>query len=295
MILYVDPDDSFREQIATMLTEAGFETATRGSLAGAREALADPATIDCLITEYELPDGSGLELVQRTRETTPDTACLVFTDVPLDDIDTAAFGDLVVEYLSKDDPDPKAGLVDFVENSFVFRSQTAYPLPEDEDARLTALAQYAADPAALGDSFDRLTELATELFGRNAAAVGLVDAHEQRFLSCYGVSFDPIDREDTVCTYAMLDDGVTVIEDVQDDARFSENEGLAAADIRFYASAPLVTPDGQEIGTFCVYDDHPSSFSDRERELLVLLAEEAMEELVLRRRLREGDGGDSDE
>lgn len=147
----------------------------------------------------------------------------------------------------------------------------------------------------LGESLDRLTELATALFDIDAAAVGLIHEHSERFLSCSGISLDPMDREDTVCTYAILDDEVTVIEDLQDDPRFSDNEGLETAGVRFYASAPIGTPDGQAIGTFCVYQDEPRTFSESDREQLSLLADEAMEQLVLRRRLREASEGEADE
>lgn len=139
----------------------------------------------------------------------------------------------------------------------------------------------------MGESIDRLSELATATFDTRSAAVGLVDAHEERFLSCYGASFDPLDREETICTYTILNEGeVTVVEEVSTDPRFSENEGLAAAGIEFYAGAPIVTSDGYAIGVFCLHDAESRSFSTRERELLMLFAEETMEQLELHRRLR---------
>lgn len=295
MILCIDPDDQDRERTDEALTAAGFETRTVASAAAAREALAADPAVDCVVTEQALPDGTGLELVREVRETAPDAACILFTDRPVGQLDTAAFGAIVAEYCSKDHPDAWDELVRIVEHSVAFRSQTAYPLPENETARVAALEQYATDPDALGSSFDRLTEMAAELFDIDAAAVGLVDAHEERFFACHGVSFDPIPREKTVCTYAILDDDVTVIEDVRDDPRFEGNEVLTAADIRFYASAPLLTSDGEAIGAFCLFDDAPRGFSDRDRRLLSMLAREAMDQLDLRRRLRERDGGNDDE
>ena len=290
MLLCVDSDAASRGATAESLRGAGFEVVGVGSVADASEHV--DGDLDTLVTEQALPDGAGLDLVREIRETVPDTPCVLFTGQSIEEIDTEAFDDLVVEYLPKDADDARAELVDLIEHSLSFRSQTAYPLPENEEARLAALERYAVDPDALGESFDRLTELATELFDVNAAAVGLIDAHEQRFLACYGVSFDPIDREDTVCTHTILDQDVTVIEDVQADPRFAENQGLQAANIRFYASTPIVTADGEAIGTFCVYDDSPRPFSDRDRELLSLFGEEAMEQLTIRRRLRDGGGAD---
>lgn len=290
MILCVDPETPQREETEEALRDAGFDTTGVRSVAAARERLDGDAAVEGLVTEQSLPDGTGLELLEYAREYSPDTACVLFTGVPIEAIDTEAFSELVAEYLPKDDPEARSELVSLVEHSLAFRSQTAYPLPEQEDARLAALEQYAADPEALGGSLDRLSELATAMFDVNAAAIGLVDKHEQRFLSCHGVALDSMEREETVCTYAILEDDVTVIEDVGDDPRFAENEGLAAADIRFYASASLVSPEGQPIGTFCVYDDEARTITERDRELLELFADEAMEQLVLRRQRRDTGG-----
>jgi GAF domain-containing protein len=292
MILCVDPDNDAREQTRAALSEAGFDVDGVGTLADARDALEGDNRVDCVVTEYDLPDGTGLAVFDEARDTVPDAACLLFTDTPLADVDSAGFGDLVAEYVGKSDG--RGELTAAVEHALAFRSQTAYPLPENENARLAALEQYAGDPEELDESLDRLTELATELFDLNAAAIGLIDAHHQEFLSCHGVAFDPLDREDTVCTYALLEDGVTVIEDVAADPRFADNDGLVADNIRFYASAPLVTPEGQSIGTFCVYDDDPRGFDDRDRELLALLGDQTMDQLVLRRRLRDARRGESD-
>lgn len=290
MLLFVDPDTAFRGEAADALQHADFDVVEVDDAAAAREHLEAGEPIDCLVTEQRLPDGTGLELVREVRERSPDTACILCTEASLDEVDTGTFGDVVAEYLSKTDAETLDELVEVVQHSVAFRTQTAYPLPESEDARLTALERYAADPEALGDSVDRLTELATELFDVNAAAVGLVDEHEQRFLSCQGIALDPIDREDTVCTYAILEPDVTVVEDTNDDPRFDQNEGLRAAGIRFYASASVRSPEGHPIGTFCIYDDEPGSFSARQRELLELLAAEVGDQLVLRRELREARG-----
>ncbi|MFB6233841.1 MAG: GAF domain-containing protein [Halopenitus sp.] len=293
MILCVDPDPS---DLAATREALGpdFETVGATSLGDARATLSGDVGVDCVVTEYDLPDGTGLELVREVRESFPDAACIVFTDRPIEQIDTAAFGNVVSEYLRKEGAGGHEELRDLVEHSLAFDSQTAYPLPKDEDARLAALERYAADPEALGDLIDRLTEIATELFGVNSAAVGLVDEHHEQFLSCHGASFDPLDRDASICTYTILEDDVTVVEDVQADPRFEENEGLAAANIRFYAGAPIVTPDGHPIGTFCLQHGESRTFSDRDRELLELFAAETMDQLELRRRLREVDGGESD-
>ena len=287
MILCVDPDDADRTATREALADAGFDTLACGSLAAARDAL-DDTGVDCLVTEYDLGDGTGLDLVREVRTVSPDTACVLFTDVPLDEVDTASFGDAVAEYLRKGGDDAHAELAALVDHSLTFLSQTSYPLPADEGARLAALGRYADDPAGLEAALDRLTALAADLFGVESAFVGLVDAHHEEFLSCHGAAFETTPREDTICTYAILDDDVTVIEDVADDPRFGPDAGDSAA-IGFYAGAPLTTTDGQAIGTFCLVDDEPRAFSAAEAEDLRLFAAEAMDQLELRHRLADAE------
>lgn len=286
MILCVDPDADARLATCDAVSAAGFRAHGVESAAAAREHLDDPG-LECVVTEYDIPDATGLELIRETRQCAPDAACVLYTDVPLDDIDTDAFGATIAEYVRKAGPGSIDRLVDIVEHSIAFRTQTAYPLPDDEDARLAALVRYAADPAALSDSLGRLTELAVAQFDVNSAAVGLIEDHEETFLTCYGASFDTLDREESICTYTILDDDVSVIADTTEDPRFSDVEGLRSANVRFYAGAPMTTPDGHPIGVFCIHDDEPRSFPDRDRDLLQLFADEAMEQLELRRRARD--------
>jgi len=287
VILCVDPDEDARETARTALSDGGFGTRGCGSLAEAVAILDDEAVVDCVVTEYDLGDATGLDLIERVRETHPDTACVLFTDTPLDDIDTAAFGGVIAEYLRKGGADARDELVGIVEHSLSFLSQTSYPLPDAEGARLAALERYTAEPAALSASLDRLTELAAATFGVEQSFVGLVDAHHERFLSCHGIDLDTAAREDTACTYAILDEDVTVIEDVQNDPRFDGNSALRAAGVRFYAGAPIVTDDGQAIGSFCLMHDEPRSFDAEAARRLELFAAETMSQLELHRRLGE--------
>lgn len=87
-ILYVDSDDETAGAVADDLREAGHETVTGAeSVEDAVSRLADH-DVDCVVTEYALPDGTGLELVDRVREVAPDTTCLLYTAADVDDIPT---------------------------------------------------------------------------------------------------------------------------------------------------------------------------------------------------------------
>lgn len=294
-VLCVDPDVDEGRATASAIRDADVDAAVCGTLGEAREALDD--TVDGVVTEYDLPDGTGLELVEAARDIVPDVTCVLFTDADFDELETAALGPAVVEYVDRRPPGARDELVDLLTFSIDNRSQTAYPLPPNEEARLDAIEQYVADPDALDTSLSRLTTVAAALFDVEAATVGFIEAHRERFLACHGTDVDSLDREDTVCTYTILDDEVMVIPDTREDPRFDTNDSLVAANIRFYAGAPIQTDDGEAIGAFCLFDSEPRSFGTEDRELLSTLADEVMANLELRQRLRaaraeEHDGDD---
>jgi CheY-like chemotaxis protein len=284
-VVCVDPDADGRAATETALTDAGHDVLADESLAAVDDdALAGA---DCVVTEYALPDASGLDVAARLRETAPDTPCLLFTDETPDDIDTVATETVVVEYLPKSMPDARESLVRLVENVVSQRTQVGYPLPTEEDERLAALAKYDLPGLDTETAFDRLTTLAQRYFDVNVAFVGLVDAHEERFLACAGADWTTLEREDTMCTHTILEDDHMVVEDISTDPRFADSDALAALDIEAYAGVPLRTPDGTAIGAFCLTHDEPRSFSEGDVADLHRFADEAMDQLELRRRLAE--------
>lgn len=142
------------------------------------------------------------------------------------------------------------------------RSHTAYPLPRNEDDRLAALESFALDSEALREALERVTDLPARHFDVQTASVNAIEERTQTFLVCHGADWTETSREDSICTYAIVDDDpVTVIEDTATDPRFEHNETLQELGIQFYAGADL-TVDGLTLGTLCVYDDEPRSFDD---------------------------------
>jgi len=286
-LLYVDPDEQARPEVQTDLEASpllGVDVQTCGSRSAAIEALESTA-VDCVVTEYELPEATGIELVHWLRDERPDVPCILYTDVGPDAIETAIAEDAVVEYLPRDIPDSSRSLARLVRNVIAERSQLAYPVSETEDERLAAIQRYDVADLEATATVDRLTELLASHFDVAVVFVGVVDAHEERFLACKGADWDRLDREDAICSHTLLEDEHLVVEHVQSDARFADIETLEALDIRSYAGVPLTTPEGLPIGAMCLIDDAPRSYSDDDIEDLHRFADELMEQLELRRRL----------
>jgi len=291
-IACVDGDPEARRGTRDALVGGGHDVVSCGTVAEAAD-LVGTGDVDCVVTEYSLPDGTGLDLTGLIRERSPDTPCVLFTDATPDRIDSARHDDVVVEYLPRDTPNARESLGRLVENVVAQRTQVGYPLPPDEDERLAALAQYDRPGLDAAETFDRLTTLARARFGVDVAFVGVVDAHEERFLACAGEDWETLTREDSMCTHTILETDVMVVEDVHADPRFADNERLEELDIEAYAGVPLRTPRGATIGAFCLTHGEPRPFSESELADLRRFADEAMEQLELRRRLDEtGEEGD---
>jgi PAS domain S-box-containing protein len=159
-------------------------------------------------------------------------------------------------------------------------------LPEHEVDRLEALREYRVLDTPPEDEFDGLARLAAQICGTPIALVSLVDAHRQWFKARVGMAVTETPREVAFCAHAILDRGLFVINDAQADARFAQNPLVTEEHIRFYAGAPLVTPDGHSVGALCVMDRLPRELDTHQRDALRILGGEVIARFELRRALR---------
>ncbi|UPW02329.1 GAF domain-containing protein [Halorussus gelatinilyticus] len=135
---------------------------------------------------------------------------------------------------------------------------------------------------------ERITDLAARHLDVPKASINLIKEHSQEFLVCHGADWTPTHREDSICTYAIVEDGpVAVVEDVKEDPRFADNESIDDLGIRSYVGADLTTAEGLPIGTLCAYDEKPRTFSADDREFLATLADVAMTVLGLHHEVTE--------
>jgi diguanylate cyclase (GGDEF)-like protein len=163
---------------------------------------------------------------------------------------------------------------------------SSFPIPADEENRLRELERLGVLGSASDRHMDRLVELASLTFSVPMAAISLVTADRQWFLSQKGLNVKETPRGVAFCAHAIMTDGVMVVPNALEDERFCANPLVTAEpQIRFYAGAPLRSASGHNLGTLCVIDRQPKQPNPAQLRQLELLSQLVMRELELRRQI----------
>ena len=158
------------------------------------------------------------------------------------------------------------------------------PVADNEIERLKALYDYDLLDTEAEEDLDGLTKLAAFVCGTPISLISLIDKDRQWFKSDYGLGAEETARDIAFCHHAIMDTKVFEVEDAMADERFKNNPLVQGSpDIRFYAGAPLTTPDGFNIGTLCVIDKKTSKLSKEQTDALEVIAAEVMSRLESRR------------
>ncbi|MDB6059798.1 MAG: hypothetical protein JWO95_3642 [Verrucomicrobiales bacterium] len=162
------------------------------------------------------------------------------------------------------------------------------PIPPDEKQRLEVLWQYQVLDTLPEQAYDDLTDLAATICEAPIALITFVDEGRQWFKAKIGVSLTEMSRNISFCGHTILEHGPLIVRDATADIRFADNPlVLCKPNIRFYAGVPLVSREGQALGTICVLDQVPRDLIETQRHALQVLARFVMLQLEQRRQARE--------
>lgn len=156
----------------------------------------------------------------------------------------------------------------------------------NDEERLRLLIKSKLLDSAPEEAFDRFTQLAVALLDVPVSTVTLVDRDRQYFKSYYGIPEPWASRRQTPLSYSLCQYVVTsgqplIVEDARKVAVLKENRSVTELDVIAYLGFPLVVAD-QALGSFCVIDTKPHTWSEREIKIVQKLASFVDEELILR-------------
>src|SRR3954462_11152416 len=146
-------------------------------------------------------------------------------------------------------------------------------IPLNETKRLNVLWQYDVLDTVPEEVFDDLTELAARICEAPIALITLVDEKRQWFKSKVGVTIRETSRDISFCAHAINQEDLFIVPDATLDPRFADSPLVVSEPkIRFYAGAPLITPDGYALGTLCVIHKVPRELRSEQKQALRILA-----------------------
>ncbi|ESQ07601.1 putative serine/threonine protein phosphatase [Streptomyces sp. PVA_94-07] len=176
--------------------------------------------------------------------------------------------------------------------------ETEFP----EGARADGLPAALSDPARLAavratglldtgpePVFEDLATLAARITGAGRAFVTLVDEERSYWKSCVGVDVTggretPV--RESFCYFLVGFAGDPfMVEDAAHDPRTRDHPGIGPMKIGAWAGYPLLGPDGEVLGSFCVVDEAPRAWTTADRATLATLSRSASAEIHLRQSL----------
>ena len=163
------------------------------------------------------------------------------------------------------------------------------PIAEREAERLARLDRYHILDTLPEQTYDDLIKIASGICGAPISLVSLIDRDRQWFKANVGLDAAETPRDFAFCAHAIsMPEEMLIVPDAQQDPRFRDNP-LVTGDphIRFYAGAPLVTPDGHAIGTLCVMDRVPRTLQPFQIDAIKGLSRQVVALLELRRAYRD--------
>jgi len=133
---------------------------------------------------------------------------------------------------------------------------------EIELRRLAVLKSYRIVGSGRNAAYERIVSLASRIFKAPISYISIIDLEKGHILASRGLGAmakNEHERESSICARTVISkEDHLVVPDLTKDDEFKDHENVVGLpNLRFYAAAPLVCPEGYRLGTICVLDTEP--------------------------------------
>lgn len=154
------------------------------------------------------------------------------------------------------------------------------PIPDNEAERIAALQSAMCAYVPREDRFDRITRMAQRMLHVPIVLISIIEDDVQWFRSAQGLDVPETTRDISFCGHAIMQSDVFQVRDTHLDPRFAKNPLVTGPPyIRSYCGWPLEIALGLRVGTLCVLDTMPRTFSREDLESLADMAHMVESEL----------------
>ena len=285
-VLHVDDDSSIGELTATLL-EREDERIEVQTAASTDEGLAIAAeqSIDCIVSDYEMPGRSGLDFLEAVREDQPDLPFILYTGKGSEEVASDAISAGVTDYLQKGvGADQYALLANRIRNAVEGYRDSQRVTEQLRINRVVRRINRALVRATTQREIDeRVCEIISDAEPYRFAWIGdhNPDARTVERRTAAGVGEDYPDVIEITTDEAATARGPTgeavrtrelsVMQDIHEDPDYEPwREEALERGYRASAAVPLIHDDTL-YGVLNVYADRTHVFDDHERQLLSTL------------------------
>jgi PAS domain S-box-containing protein len=156
---------------------------------------------------------------------------------------------------------------------------------EIEKVRLSSLESYRILDSLPEEEYDRITRLASYIFNKPIVIISFIGKNGVFIKSQHGINIQDFSRHASICNFTIEENRLIVIPDTRLDHRTANHSKVVSEPkIRFYAGAPLTSPDGHALGSLSILDTVPGDIGDEEKLVLTDLAKEIVSHLEARKK-----------
>jgi signal transduction histidine kinase/DNA-binding response OmpR family regulator/HPt (histidine-containing phosphotransfer) domain-containing protein len=158
---------------------------------------------------------------------------------------------------------------------------------EREAARLAAIEHLDVVRPEVDRVLQEIVDDVREIFETDLCLINLILPDVQYFRAWSGdlepelVESRQVAREHSMCQYVVESEAPLVVPDMLMTEEYKEQYFCINYDVRFYAGTPLVTSEGQAIGTLCLAGKEPRGFDTNDMKLLQAFARAVVGRLEL--------------